>query len=79
MNTEKGRRNLNLAYCESIVRELEARPRRLPAFYSELESAVEWLMDRTFEATDAEGKVRLAAVEMRTRLVLERFKESGVN
>ena len=65
--------------CVSLIRTLEADPSRVPAFYTDLEAAIEWLMDTTFEATDQDEKVRLAATEMRARLVLERFKMANVN
>ena len=58
----------------TLVRALEADPSRVPAFYTDLEAAIRWLMDTTFETTDQDEKVRLAATEMRARLVLERFK-----
>ena len=62
-----------------LVRTLEADPSRVPAFYIDLEAAIEWLMDTTFETKDQDEKVRLAATEMRARLVLERFKKANVN
>ena len=37
------------------------------------ESLIAELMDATFEATDETEKARLAALEMRGRLVLERW------
>ena len=79
MNTEKDRRNLNLAYCESIVREVEERPTRLPAFYVELEAALRWLTDATRKSENPAEKMRLAATKTRVRLVLERFRKASVN
>ena len=70
---------VNLAYAESLIRELEAHPDRVPAYYSDLEAAIAWLMDTTFEATDPKHKARVAGVEMRARLVLERHKKSSVD
>ena len=62
-----------------MVAELERDPERLPAYYGELESAIRWLMDLTFESKDPHEKTRLAATEMRARLVLERFRNQNVN
>ena len=74
MNTEKGRRNLNLAYCESIVREVERYPTRLPAAYSELEAALRWLTDATRKSENPAEKMRLAAAKTRVRLALKRHR-----
>ena len=38
--------------CTSLVRSLQADPSRVPAFYTDLEAAILWLMDTTFETTD---------------------------
>ena len=70
---------MNLAFCESLVLELEKQPGRVPIYYSDLEAAIAWLMDTTFGATDPKHKARLAGVEMRPRLVLERFRKQGRN
>ena len=79
MNTENGRRNLNLEYCESIVREVEGYPTRLPAFYSELEAALRWLADATRKSENPAEKMRLAAAKTRVRLALKRHRRHGVN
>ena len=65
--------------CVNLVRTLEADPSRVPAFYTDLEAAIRWLMDTTFETADQDEKVRLAATEMRARLVLERFRKANLN
>jgi hypothetical protein len=70
---------MNLNHCKTLIAELENDPQQLPAFYGELESAILWLMDTTFKSKDAAEKSRLAATEMRARLVLERFKKLGTN
>ena len=70
---------MNLAFCESLIRELEERPGRVPVYHSDLEEAIAWLMDATFEATDPKHKARMAGVEMRPRLVLERFRKQSWN
>ena len=62
-----------------MVAELERDPERVPAYYRELESAIRWLMDTTYPEHDADKRTRMAAVEMRARLVLERFKKLGTN
>ena len=36
----------------ALIADLERDPRRLPVYHGELEAAVSWLMDRTFEGTD---------------------------
>ncbi len=70
---------MNLDRCQRLVAELEHDPQQLPAFYIELESAILWLMDTTFESEDPDEKSRLAATEMRARLVLERFRKGNAN
>ncbi len=70
---------MDLNRCQRLVAELEHDPGQVPAFYGELESAIRWLMDTTFESEDPSEKTRLAATEMRARLVLERFKKLGIN
>ena len=70
---------MNLSRCQALVANLERDPQRLPAFHGELEAAVTWLMDRTFEETNPDEKVRLAATEMRARLVLERYRKGNAN
>ncbi len=63
-------RQMNLDRCKTLIAELEHDPEQVPAFYSELESAILWLMDTTFESTDPADKTRLAATAMRARLVV---------
>ncbi len=70
---------MNLDHCKTLIAELEHDPQQLPAFYGELESAILWLMDTTFESKDPAEKSRLAATEMRARLVLERFRKGNAN
>ena len=70
---------MNLAYCQSLVRELERSPSRVPAYYGDLERAIRWLMDETFKSEDTHETVLLAATEMRARLVLERWKGQDRN
>ena len=65
--------------CTSLVRTLEADPSRIPAFFTDLEAAMRWLMDTTFESEDAVEKTRLAVTEMRARLVPERYRKGNVN
>ena len=65
--------------CQALVAELEHDPERVPAYYGELESAIRWLMDTTYLEPDAAKRTRMAAVEMRARLVLERFRKQNVN
>ena len=61
-----------------MIAELERDPERVPAYYGELESAIRWLMDTTYLVPDADKKTPMAAVEMRARLVLERFRKQNV-
>ncbi len=70
---------MDLNRCQHLVAELEHDPEQVPAFYGELESAIRWLMDTTFESKDPAEKSRLAATEMRARLVLERFRKGNAN
>ncbi len=59
---------MNLDRCKTLIADLEHNPEQLPAYYGELESAIRWLMDTTFESKDPQEKTRLAATEMRARL-----------
>ena len=70
---------MNLDCCKTLIAELEHDLERLPAYYGELESAIRWLMDTTFESKDPAEKTRLAATEMRARLVLERYRKGNAN
>ena len=70
---------MDFSRWQALIADLERDPRRLPAYHGELEAAVTWLMDRTFESTDPAEKTRLAALELRARGVLERFRKANVN
>ena len=69
----------DLPQCQALVADLERDPQRLPAYHGELEAAVTWLMDRTFESTDPAEKTWLASLELRARGVLERFRKANAN
>ena len=77
--SETASNNMNLAHGESLVRELELYPKRVPAYYAELESAIKWLMDNTYKEADADRKTRMAATELRVRLVLKRYRGTDAN
>ena len=51
----------------------------IQSHHGELEAAILWLMDTTFESTDPAEKARLATAEMRARLVLKRFRKQDIN
>lgn len=70
---------MDLFQTESLVRDLEHAPSQVQAYYAELERAISWLMDRTFESDCPDEKVRLAAIELRARGVLECWKQAAVN
>ena len=70
---------MDLSRCQALIANLERHPQRLPAYHGELEAAINWLMDRTFESTDPAEKTRLAALELRARGVLERFRKANMN
>ena len=70
---------MDLPACQALIKELEADPSRLPMFHAEHERDIAWLMDTTFESTDPEEKARLAAMELRARGVLERYRLQNVN
>ena len=70
---------MDAARCQFFVAELERDPERVPAFYSELELAIQLLMNTTFESNDPKEKIRLASVEMRARLVLGRWRKENRN
>ena len=70
---------MNLARCQQLAQALESNPDQLPASYLEVEQAIYWLMDTTFESTDNGEKQRLAAVEMRLRMALDVYRKARVN
>ena len=63
---------------KALLADLEQDPEQVPACYTELESAIRWLMDLAFESKDPHEKTRLAATEMRARRVLERLRKQNV-
>ena len=70
---------MNASSCQSLVAELERDPEQVPAYHGNLESALKWLMDATFKSTDPKEKTYLASIEMRARLVLERWRKGHRN
>ncbi len=56
-------RQMNFTRCQHLVAELEHDPEQVPAFSGELESAILWLMGKTFESKDPQEKTRLAATD----------------
>lgn len=68
-----------MSRAAKLIESLERDPEYVEAYHGDLEAAIRWLMDATFEATDPNEKARLAATEMRAWLVLERFREQGAN
>ena len=70
---------MDLSRVAKLIKSLERDPERVQTYYGDLEAAIRWLMDTTFEATDPNEKARLAATEMRARLVLEAFRKRGTN
>ena len=70
---------MNLTRCQRLARELEPDPERVPAFYGELETAIRWLMEETPKLTENDDKTRYAAIEMRLRLILDRYRKARVN
>ena len=74
-----GHRAVDLARCQALIDMLEADPAKVPAYLVYLESAILWLKDTTFESEDPDEKARLAATEIRGRLVLEKFRKQNAN
>lgn len=70
---------MDLSLCQSLVRNLGSDPTRLPAYYGKFERAIAWLIDKSYGSTDPDEKVRLAALELRARDVLERYRLQNVN
>ncbi|UCC29793.1 MAG: hypothetical protein JSU86_16505 [Phycisphaerales bacterium] len=70
---------MDLSRAAKLIKSLERDPEHVQTYYGDLDAAIRWLMDTTFEATDAKEKARLAATEMRARLVLEAFRKRGTN
>ena len=70
---------MNLTRCQALIRMLEADPAKVPAYFVYLESAIKWLMDTVLESKDPDEKAKLAATEVRRRLVLERYRKQNAN
>jgi len=70
---------VDLSSVAKLINGLERNTEHVQAYYSNLEDVIRRLMDATFEATDPNEKARLAATEMRARLVLEAFRKRGTN
>ena len=70
---------VSLSDAKSLIADLERHPRRIELFSADLEAAIRWLMDTTFESNDADEKARLAFTEMRARLVWERYRKVNAN
>ncbi len=47
---------VDLSRVAKLIRSLERDPERVQTYYGELEAAIRWLMDATFEATDPNEK-----------------------
>ena len=43
---------MNLTRCQQLAQAVESDTDQLPVFYNEVEQAIHWLMDTTFESTD---------------------------
>lgn len=61
---------MDLSRAVRLIKSLERDPEHVQSYFSDLEAAIRWLMDATFEATNPKEKARLAATEMWARLVL---------
>lgn len=57
-----------------LIAHLERNPDAVPAYARALEQTISDLMDATFHSQDADERSRLATLEMRGRLVLERWR-----
>lgn len=66
---------VNLAYCESLVHELERYPLRISAHYDALEAAVAWLEDPSIKVADPNIQARLDATKLRATLLLQRWQQ----
>ena len=69
----------NIAHAVSFVSGLEADLRPESLYRQTLEGIIAELVDATFESTDPNEKALLATVEMRARLILDRWKKLNLN
>ncbi len=66
-----------MASAQALIDTLEADPDKVPAYFMFRENVIAWLGDETLESTDADEKARLAATELRARLVFKRYEVMG--
>ena len=70
---------LNIKDAVAFVSNLEQNLGPESAHRRSLEGLIAELMEETFRSNDPSEKALLASVEMRARLILERWKKSEVN
>ncbi len=57
-----------------LLSRLERNPRLIPAHWLTLEQLISACMERVYQTTDKDEKVRLSAIEYRARMLRERAK-----
>ena len=71
---------MHLDDAVTTILHVEHNDRALETVYRPaIEGIIAELQDATFEATDTDIRVQLAALELRARLVLERWEVRAVN
>ena len=60
---------VNVASISRFVAHLDTNPEAVQPYAKRLETTIAGLMDATFESVDSDEETRLAALELRCRLV----------
>ena len=63
----------------SLITRLERYPAPESTYRATIETLIADLMDQTYGSTNPAEKVTLASLEMRARLIRERWLKDGVN
>ena len=74
---------MNLANAKTLLDSLEESPQHVQFHHGELERLIRECMDEVFtlakSGADNDRKMQLVGIELRTRLLLERYKKLTVN
>lgn len=71
---------LDTTSIKALVTHPDANPHAVQPYAKHLETTVAGLMDATFKSADPDETWRLAAMELRCRLILDRWRKGlGVN
>ena len=74
---------MNLTDAKTLLDALEESPQHVQLHHGELESLIAECMDEVYElaksGADNDRKMQLVGIELRARLLLERYKKLTVN